>query len=185
MGCHRRREEVPNTLPGTVLRTFRVETARFQTAPTQIRLEPVKRGKKSRKRKRGPASLARIRAKELFAQKRKREQQRLKELKEETRECYESVLERYPLSEDERESLEHEWKIGLEVIAEYEDATTPDDYYDLLIHTYESEPLSDIVVESGISEVAWRSGFDLANALGLAMITIDEDGNINGEIIEY
>ena len=145
----------------------------------------MKRGKKSRKRKRGPAARARIRAKALFAQELERKQQRLKELKEETRECYESILERYPLSEDERLSLEHEWKIGLEVIAEYENATAPDDYYDLPTYTYDSEPISDLVIESGIEEAAWRSGFDLANALGLAMITIDEAGNINGEIIEY
>lgn len=143
----------------------------------------MKRGKKSRKRKRGAASRARIRAKEFFAQKLKREQQRLKELEEETRHCYESVLERYPLSD--RISLELEWKIALEIIAEYEDATTPDDFYDLLIHTYESEPLSDLIIDSGIDEASWRSNFDLANALGLALITIDEDGNINGEIIEY
>ena len=145
----------------------------------------MKRGKKSRKRKRGAASLARIRAKERFVQELARKQQRLKELEEETRHCYESVLERYSLSENERLSLEHEWKIGLEVIAEYEDATTPADYYDLLIHTYDSEPLSNLVIESGIDEAAWRSGFDLANALGLALITIDEAGNINGEIVEY
>ena len=145
----------------------------------------MKRGKKSRKRKRGPTSRARIRAKELFAQKLKREQQRLKELEEETRQCYESVLERYPLSEDDRVSLEHEWKIALEVIAEYENATTPNDYYDLFIHTYESEPLNNLIVKSGIDEAFWRASFDLANALGLALITINEDGNINGEIIEY
>lgn len=145
----------------------------------------MKRGKKSRKRKRGPVSRARIRAKALFAQELERKQQRLKELTEETRECYENVLERYPISENDQLSLEHEWKIGLEVIAEYENATTPDDYYDLFIHTYDSEPLSNLVAESGIDEASWRSGFDLANALGLAMITIDEAGNINGEIIEY
>lgn len=146
----------------------------------------MKRGKKSRKRKRGPAARARIRAQELFAQELARKQQRLKELEEETRQCYESVLERYPLSEGERLSLEHEWKIGLEVIVEYEDAKTPDDYYDFPpIYTYDSESISDLVVDSGISEAAWRSGFDLANALGLATITIDEAGNINGEIVEY
>ncbi|MYA72476.1 hypothetical protein F4009_16680 [Candidatus Poribacteria bacterium] len=145
----------------------------------------MKRGKKSRKRKRGPAARSRIRAKALFAQELERKQQRLKELEEETRECYESVLERYPLSENDRLSLEHEWQIGLEVIAEYENATGPDDYYDLFIHTYDSEPLGNLVVETGIEEAAWRSGFDLANALGLAMITIDAAGNINGEIIEY
>ena len=144
----------------------------------------MKRGKKSRKRKRGPVSRARIRAKELFAQELERKQQRLKELEEETRECYESVLERYPLSENDQMSLEHEWKIGLEVIAEYEDATTPDDYHDLFIYTYDSEPLSNYIDEE-MDETSWRASFDLANMLGLALITIDETGNINGEIIEY
>ena len=89
------------------------------------------------------------------------------------------------MSIEDQKDLEREWKIGLEVIAEYEDATAPDDYYDILIHTYDSEPLSNLVVESEIGEAAWRSSFDLANALGLAMITIDDAGNINGEIIEY
>ena len=144
----------------------------------------MKRGKKSRKRKRGPVSRARIRAKELFAQELERKQQRLKELEEETREYYESVLERYPLSENDQMSLEHEWKIGLEVIAEYEDATTPDDYHDLFIYTYDSEPLSNYIDEE-MDEASWRASFDLANMLGLALITIDETGNINGEIIEY
>ena len=71
--------------------------------------------------------MARARIREL-----ERKQRRLAELEEETRECYESVLERYPLSEKEQVELEREWKIGLEVIAEYDDAT-PDDYHDLII----------------------------------------------------
>ena len=112
-----------------------------------------------------------------------RKQQRLAELEEETRECYESVLERYPLSEEDQTGLEHEWKIGLETIFDYEDATV-EDYLYLDIATYESEPLSDFI-EWGISEAFWRASFDLANALGLALITIDEAGNVNGERVNY
>jgi hypothetical protein len=136
----------------------------------------VKRGKKSRKRKRGPAGRARIR--ELG-----RRQHRLAELEEETRECYESVLERYPLSAEEQKDLEYEWKLGLETIADYEDATL-EDYLYLDTGTYESEPLSDLI-EWGVSEAFWRASFDLANALGLALVTIDEAGNINGERVNY
>ena len=143
----------------------------------------MKRGKKSRKRKRGPAARARIRANELFAQELERKQHRLKELEEETRECYESVLERYPLSAEEQKDLEYEWKLGLEVIADYEDATL-EDYLYLDTGTYESEPLSDLI-EWGVSEAFWRASFDLANALGLALVTIDEAGNINGERVNY
>ena len=105
------------------------------------------------------------------------------ELEKETRECYERILERYPLSEEERIDLEQDWKHNLTFIAEYEDAT-PEDYRDLFIYTYDSEPLSKYI-HSDMSEAAWRAHFDLANALGLAMITIDEAGNINGEMIEY
>ena len=122
--------------------------------------------------------MARARIREL-----ERKQHRLAELEEETRECSESVLERYPLSEKEQVELEREWKIGLEVIAEYDDAT-PDDYHDLITYTYDSEPLSKYV-DSDMREISWRASFDLANALGLALITIDEAGNINGEMIEY
>ena len=144
----------------------------------------MKRGKKSRKRKRGPVTQARTRERERWIQERERKQRRLTELEAETRECYESVLEQYPLSEEDQQTLEREWKLGLEVIAEYEDATMPVDYHDLFICPYDSEPLSDYV-ESEMDEVSVRASFDLANALGLAMITIDEAGNINGEMIEY
>lgn len=144
----------------------------------------MKRGKKSRKRKRGPVTQARIRERERWIQERERKQRRLTELEEETRECYESVLEQYPLSEEDQQNLEQEWKLGLEVIAEYEDATMPIDYHDLFIYTYDSESLSDYAY-SEMDEVSLRASFDLANALGLAMITIDEAGNINGEMIEY
>lgn len=144
----------------------------------------MKRGKKSRKRKRGPVSQARIRERERLRQEHERKQRRLAELEEETREYYESVIEQYPLSERDQQNLEGEWKLGLEVIAEYEDATRPYDYHDLFIYTYDSEPLSNYI-DTGMGEAAWRASFDLANALGLAMVTIDEAGNINGEIVEY
>ena len=83
----------------------------------------------------------------------------------------------------DQKDLEREWKLGLKVIAEYEDAT-PEDYLCLDIITYNSKPLSDYIDEE-MGEASWRACFDLANALGLALITIDEAGNINGEIIGY
>ena len=151
----------------------------------------MKRGKKPKKRKRGAASRARIRENlarerdnEIYRQKRERKLQRLKELEEETRECYESVLARYPLSMEDREDLEREWKLGLNVIADYEDAT-PEDFLFLGTNTYNSESLNEMIEDWGISEASWRASFDLANALGLALIQIDETGNINGEIVEY
>lgn len=112
-----------------------------------------------------------------------RRQHRLVELEEETREDYESVLAQYPLSEQEQADLAREWKLGLKVIAEYEDAT-PEDYHELTTLPYDSEPLSKYIDEE-MGEASWRASFDLANALGLALITIDEAGNINGEIVEY
>ena len=151
----------------------------------------MKKGRKPKKRKRGAASRARVRenlvrerASEILWHEQERRLHRLKELEEETRECYENVLERYPLSNADRNELEREWKLGLNVIANYEDAT-PEELLDLGIATYNSEPISEYIEGSEISEASWRAGFDLANALGLAFITIDEVGNINGEIIEY
>ena len=143
----------------------------------------MKRGKKSRKRKRGPVTSARIRNRELLMQELERKQHRLKELEEETRECYESVLKQYPLSDKEQQELERDWKIGLKVIATYENAT-PDEYRDIITYTYDSEPLSNYI-DSEMEGTSWRASFDLANALGLALITIDEAGNISGEMIEY
>ena len=151
----------------------------------------MKRGKKPKKRKRGAASRARIRQKlewerddEIYRQRQERKLQRLKELEEETRECYENVLKRYPLSMEDQRELEREWKLGLNVICDYEDAT-PEELLDLGITTYNSKSFSEYIEGSGISEASWRAGFDLANALGLAMITIDQAGNLNGEIVEY
>ena len=136
----------------------------------------MKRGKKSRKRKRGPAARTRIRQLEY-------KQRRFKELKEETRECYENILERYPLSVEDQADLAREWELGLRVLVEYEDAI-PEAYRDFGTAIYNSRPLSDFI-DSEISEMAWRSSFDLANALGLATITIDEAGNVSGKIINY
>lgn len=151
----------------------------------------MKRGKKRKKRKRGVASRARVRANlawerdnEIYRQKRDRKLQRLKELEEETRECYENVLKRYPLSMEDQKDLEREWKLCLNVIADYEDAT-PEELLDLGIVTYDSVPFSEYIEDSEISEASWRASFDLANALGLALIQIDEAGNIKGEIVEY
>ena len=145
----------------------------------------MKRGKKSRKRKRGPASRARIRAIEFV----ERKWQRLEELEEETRECYESVLERYQLSEADQKELAREWKLGLQIIADYEDAT-PDELAFLDILTYDSDSddsdtVSELIEVWGRPEAYWRASFDLANVLELAFITIDEAGNINGERVGY
>lgn len=151
----------------------------------------VKRGKKPKKRKRGAASRARIRenlawerANEIYRQERERKLQRLKELEEETRECYERVVEKYTLSNADRNELEREWKLGLAVIADYEDAT-PEDLLDLDILSYDLEPIDKLSEEWGITEAYWRASFDLLNALGLSMIKIDEAGNINGEIVGF
>ena len=151
----------------------------------------MKRGKKPKKRKRGPASRARIRANlaqlrttKILLQESERILNRLKELEEETRECYESVLKRYSLSMEDQEELEREWKLGLQIITDYEDATQEELSY-LYIQTYESEPISELIEELGSPEAYWRASFDLANVLGLAFITIDEAGNINGERVGY
>ena len=136
----------------------------------------MKRGKKSRKRKRGPASRTRIRQLEY-------QQRRFKELEEETRESYENILERYPLSVEDQAELAWEWELGLRVLVKYEDAIS-EAYRDLGMAVYNTRPLNDFV-DSEISEMAWRASFDLANALGLATITIDEAGNVSGEIINY
>lgn len=117
-------------------------------------------------------------------QERVRKQRRFAELEKETRECYGSIIGRYPLSEEEQWNLEREWRLCLNVIVEYEDATTPEDYHDLSISTYDSVPLSDYV-DWEISEEFVRASHDLANAFGLAMVTIDEAGNIRGERIDY
>ena len=146
----------------------------------------MKKGRKPKKRKRGVASRARVRLqdREFVSQALKRKLNQLNELKEETRYCYESVLEKYPLSEEDQEELEYEWGLGLQIIADYEDAT-PEELLDLHIETYNSEPLSCYIENDETPEEFLRASFDLANALGLAFITIDEEGNINGERVSY
>ncbi len=156
----------------------------------------MKREKKPKKRKRGPASRARIRANlaqlrttKILLQKSERILNRLKELEEETRECYESVLKRYSLSMEDQEELEREWKLGLQIITDYEDAT-PEELAFLDILTYDSDSddsdtVSELIEVWGRPEAYWRASFDLANVLELAFITIDEAGNINGERIGY
>lgn len=151
----------------------------------------MKRGKKSKKRKRGAASRARVRenlarerANEIFRQERERKLQRRKELEEETRECFESILGQYPLSNADRNELEREWKLGLDVIADYEDAP-PEELLYLDIFSYNSEPISELAEEMEYSEASLRASFDLSNALGLSMIKVNEAGNINGERVGY
>ena len=153
----------------------------------------MKREKKPKKRKRGPASRARIRANlaqgrntKILLQKTERILNRLKELEEETRECYESVLKRYSLSMEDQEELEREWKLGLQIITDYEDAT-PEElaFLDILTYDSDSDTVSELIEVWGRPEAYWRASFDLANVLELAFITIDEAGNINGERIGY
>ena len=151
----------------------------------------MKRGKKHKKRKRGAASRARLRKNlawerdnEIYRQERERKLQRLKKLEEETRECYERVVEKYTLSNADRNELEREWKLGLNVIADYEDAT-PEELLYLDTFSYDSEPISELAEEMEYSEAALRASFDLSNALGLSMIKVDEAGNINGERVGY
>ena len=153
----------------------------------------MKREKKPKKRKRGPASRARIRANlaqgrntKILLQKTERILNRLKELEEETRECYESVLKRYSLSMEDQEELEREWKLGLQIITDYEDAT-PEElaFLDILTYDSDSDTVSELIEVWGRPEAYWRASFDLANVLELAFITIDEAGNINGERVGY
>jgi len=144
----------------------------------------VKKGKKRKKRKRGAASRAGIRYKEEIQRLLKQKLQRFKELKEQTSHYNESVLEKYTLSLVEQDDLEYEWELGLQIIVEYEDAT-PEALRNLDIVTFNSKPISDLVIDAEITEDYFRASFDLANALGLSLITIDENGNINGEIINY
>ncbi len=151
----------------------------------------MKRGKKRKKRKRGAASRARLRenlawerSNEIYRQERERRLYRRKELEEETRKCFESVLEPYTLSNADRNELEREWKLGLNVIADYEDAT-PEELLDLDIFSYDSEPISELAEEMEYSEAALRASFELSNMLGLSMIKIDEAGNVNGERVGF
>lgn len=152
----------------------------------------MKKGKKPKKRKRGVASRKRVEnqatpisGKVFFPQHNKEKQKRLKELEDENRHIFEKVISRYELSSDDVALLEHEFKLGLSVIADFEDATF-DELEDLWLLTYDAEPLSDMVDDtSETDEASWRASFELSNELGLSMINIDDDGNITGERIEY
>lgn len=110
--------------------------------------------------------------------------QQLKELKEETSHCFNSILEKYTLSLAEKNELEYEWGLGLQFISDYEDAP-PKILLKLEIETYKSKPISDLLVDEEDTEDYYRASFDLSNALGLSLIKIDENGNVNGEIITY
>ena len=156
----------------------------------------MKKGKKPKKRKRGVASRKRVEKQPIpiqpkpipgdvkFPQDSKEKQQRLKELENENHDIFEKIISQYELSPDDVLWLEYEFKLGLRVIIDFEDATL-DDYEELYTHTYDSEPLKQIVYETDISEAFWRASFDLSNELGLSMIKIDEDGNISGDRVEY
>lgn len=151
----------------------------------------MKRGKKPKKRKRGVASRKRVEnqttrmsGEVIFTHHNKKKQQRMKELEDENRHIFEKVISQYELSYDLVLWLEYDFKLGLGVIADFEDAT-PEELEDLWLLTYESEPLSEIVDDTGEPEAYWRATFDLSNELGLSMINIDDDGNITGERIEY
>lgn len=88
------------------------------------------------------------------------------------------------MTNKEREMLEYEWELGLQVIVDYEDET-PEFLANLDIGIWESDNLSDVMDPVADTEGFWRASFELANALGLAMIKIDEDGNIKGDWINY
>lgn len=155
-------------------------------------LIPMKKGKKRKKRQRSVASRKRVENQAIpisgqvfFPHHNKEKQKRLKELEDENRHIFEKVISRYELSSDDVALLEHEFKLGLSVIADFEDATF-DELEDLWLLTYESEPLSEMVDDtSETDEASWRASFELSNELGLSMINIDDDGNITGEGIEY
>ena len=152
----------------------------------------MKKGKKSKNRKRGVASRKRKfrtfkseHSSDFDWREKEKRLQRLKKLEEETQNIFDKVIERYSLSSDEKIELEWEWELALDVICYYEDVT-PDELKDLPINDYEGTTLSELVKDwEGLSESFWRASYDLSNALGLAMLTIDEDGNISGERVEY
>lgn len=151
----------------------------------------MKKGKIRKKRKRGVASrkqvenqTTRMSGDVSFSHHNEKKQQRLKELQVEHHHIFKKVISQYKLSADDVSWLEYEYKLGLCVIVDFEDATL-DDLEDLWILTYDSEPLIEMVYDTGISEVFWRASFELSNELGLSMINIDDDGNITGERIEY
>ena len=152
----------------------------------------MKKGIKSKKRKRGAASRRRkIRKLQLerYNESKWREKEkrlhRLKELEEETQDIFNKVIEPYTLSNAEKHELEFEWKLGLDVIFYYEDAT-PEELLDLPIYDCEGTTFSELVENwDDLSESFWRASYELSNALGLATITIGAEGNISGDRVEY
>ncbi len=152
----------------------------------------MKKGRKAKNRKRGVASRKqKIRNQKVddynessWRQKEKR-LNRLKELEEETQDIFEKVIETYTLTIDEKRELEREWKLGIDEIFYFED-TTPDELLELPIDDYETTTLEELVENwDGLSESFWRASYDLSNALGLAMIKIDEEGTIKGLRVSY
>ena len=165
--------------------------ARFKSAPENGWVNLMNKGKKRKKRRRGVASRRLVENRTtpmseeaFFKHENEKNQQRLRELEAENRHIFEKVISRYKLSSDHVSVLEYEFNIGLSVIAEFEDATLAD-LEDLWLLTYESEPLSEMVDETGEPEAFWRASFELSNELGLSMINIDDDGNITGKRMEY
>lgn len=168
--------------------------ARFSTAPEIDGVNPMQKRKKPKNRKRGVASRKRkMRNLKLehfdVSNWRKKEKRlrRFKELEGETQDIFDKVIEPYilSLSSEEKLELEREWELALDVIFYYEDAT-PDELQDLPIGDYGGTTLSELVESwDGLSESFWRTSYDLSNALGLAMISIDEEGNISGDRVEY
>ncbi len=152
----------------------------------------MKKGRKTKNRKRGVASRKqKIRNQKFdhhnessWRQKEKR-LNRLKELEEETQDIFDKVIETYTLTIDEKRELEREWKLGIDEIFYFEDAT-PDELLELPIDDYETITLEELVEDwDGLSESFWRASYDLSNALGLAMIKIDEEGNLKGLRVAY
>lgn len=152
----------------------------------------MKKGRKTKNRKRGVASRKqKIRNQKFdhhnessWRQKEKR-LNRLKELEEETQDIFDKVIETYTLTIDEKRELEREWKLGIDEIFYFEDAT-PDELLELPIDDYETITLEELVEDwDGLSESFWRASYDLSNALGLAMIKIDEEGTIKGLRVSY
>ena len=152
----------------------------------------MKKGRKTKNRKRGVASRKqKIRNQKFdhhnessWRQKEKR-LNRLKELEEETQDIFDKVIETYTLTIDEKRELEREWKLGIDEIFYFEDAT-PDELLELPIDDYETITLEELEEDwDGLSESFWRASYDLSNALGLAMIKIDEEGTIKGLRVSY
>ena len=148
--------------------------------------------KKRKKRKRGVAFRRQKIAKQQLKEgddgvwrEEERKRHRLKKLEQETQEIFNKVIAPYTLSDDEKDMLRHEWEGGLYVIEDFED-TTPEGLLELPIDDHSGTTLKELVETwDGLSESFWRASYELANALGLAMITIDEEGTLKGLRVGY